>query len=210
MYIEKYNTLFIHIPRTGGTSVERLFGFEGGFETYDESKGMKQDHSTVSQVKPHLANQWDDLFKFSIVRNPWAKMVSMYLYRLNSPFYLKNNFEWENLHRARYGQNPSYEEWLETLPWTAGLPVRTLGCYNQLDYLMIDGKMQMDFVAKFENLKKDWPKIQKRMKCKLKLPHINKSKKSYDYRDFYNDKTKKIVENRFEKDIEYFGYRYEK
>ena len=42
MYIKKYNSLFIHIPRTGGTSVERTFGYQGGFDTYDETRGMKR------------------------------------------------------------------------------------------------------------------------------------------------------------------------
>ena len=59
MYIKDYNALFLHIPRTGGTSVERLFGYMGGMSTYDESKGMSQDHRTAKEVKPLLGPLWD-------------------------------------------------------------------------------------------------------------------------------------------------------
>ena len=48
--------------------------------------------------------------------------------------------------------------------------------------------------------------------CKIKhvspnIPHENSSKRS-DYKDYYNSKTKKIIEKIFEKDVDTFKYTY--
>lgn len=205
MYIKKYNSLFIHIPRTGGTSVERTFGYQGGFDTYDESRGMNQDHRSAKEVYPLLQEQWDDIFKFTIVRNPWEKMVSMYLYKLNSPFYASQSNEWENRFKRETGEFPSFNRWLINMEWATNR-VRVMGCFDQLNYITIDGKVCVDFIAEFSTLSKDWGKIREQMQCIEDLPHLNKSKKSYDYRSFYDSETDKTIRQRFAKDIEYFGY----
>ena len=55
------NVLFVHIPRTGGTSIEcAWFLGKGGHETVRDYPEVK------------------DSFKFSFVRNPWDRFVSAY------------------------------------------------------------------------------------------------------------------------------------
>lgn len=206
MYIKDYNALFLHIPRTGGTSVERLFGYMGGMETYDESKGMNQDHRTAKEVKPLLGTLWDSCFKFTIVRNPWDKMASMYYYRLNSPFYNSVPNEWENQYRKKHGDNPTFERWLERLEW-ANNKVRLTGCFDQLNYITVDKEVVCDLIIDFSNMNEGWQQLKNMLNCDMDLPHLNKSKNKKSYKALYNSKTDSIIKKRFAKDIEYFGYK---
>jgi len=210
MIIAKYNTIFIHTPRTGGTSIERMFGYEGGTDTYDETKGMNQDHRTAAQMKHSYSDLWDHCFKFGFVRNPWDKMVSMYLYRLHSPFYQTQVHEYENHYRETRGEDVPFRTWLKRLKWVGGVSVRARGCYNQLEYFKSEnGNIIVDHIARFENFAEEWEFIKEKMGCTEDLIHLNRGHiQKYDYRDFYDDNTKAVIEGRFADDIEHFGYEF--
>ena len=67
--------LFIHIPKTAGTSVE-----EALFD-YQDFNYMNEPHPIVAQYKTYLSKEmFESLFKFSFVRNPWSLQVSTYKY----------------------------------------------------------------------------------------------------------------------------------
>lgn len=58
--------IFVHIPKTGGTSIRMSL------------KGMHllKQHRTMDEVP-----EWcdiDDYFKFTFVRNPWDRILSLY------------------------------------------------------------------------------------------------------------------------------------
>ena len=71
-----------------------------------------------------------------------------------------------------------------------------------------EGKLCLDYLGKVETIQKDVDLI-----CDMiTIPHIkikklNKSKRGY-YTDYYNKESKKIVSSVYEKDIEYFGYKF--
>jgi len=62
--LDQYNYVFIHVPKTGGTSVRHALGMTLG-----------ANHLSASQLYdlyPHLCGR----FSFAFVRNPWDRMVS--------------------------------------------------------------------------------------------------------------------------------------
>ena len=69
-----YKFVFIHINRTGGTSIEKAFGYAGN---------NKERMRTAQEAKQSLP-EWDDYFKFSFVRNPWDRAISTYLHELQN------------------------------------------------------------------------------------------------------------------------------
>ena len=71
------------------------------------------------------------------------------------------------------------------------------------------GNMLIDFVGRFENLQNDFDYACEKIGIpKKKLPHMVKSENRKHYTEYYNEKTKSIIANKYAKDIEYFNYRY--
>ncbi len=70
-----------------------------------------------------------------------------------------------------------------------------------------NGHLLVDFVGRFENLQDDFVYVCQRIGLPhLSLPHVNASHRRPDYRSYYNEYTKHLVEEYFRRDIELFGY----
>ena len=52
------------------------------------------------------------------------------------------------------------------------------------------------------------PRIARRIGVSEKLPHQNKSAKGGGYRDFYSEKSRKIVGDYYQKDVELLKYEF--
>lgn len=68
--------------------------------------------------------------------------------------------------------------------------------------------LQVDYLARFENLEHDFKVIAQHLNLLEELPHMNASKRS-EYQNYYNDITKSIVARVYEKDIKLLGYKFE-
>lgn len=79
LYLPKENALFIHIPKTGGTSIGEILTEHGAMKTKFRLEGSP-NHSSIFDVK----KEFPDAFRFAIVRNPWDRMWSLYKHLLYS------------------------------------------------------------------------------------------------------------------------------
>lgn len=186
MISEKHKSIFVHIPKTAGTSIEKKLGL---FE--DFQRGV-QDHRTIIELRNSMEiMDFKKYFKFSFVRNPWDRVFSWYRNVMRDPIHRK-------------GQNIpddcSFAQFLEC--FSTNLVLKP-----QLYWLEDEkGDIPLDFIGRFENLSEDFKKVSKAIGIKeADLPHYLSSQKP-DYRDFYNEKTKKIVESTYIKEIKMFNY----
>jgi hypothetical protein len=91
MISHKHKTIFIHIPKCGGTSVEVLFLNDLGitflerscfvmFPNSNEKVGPKRlSHLTASEmINNHFISQelFDNYYKFAVVRDPFERAKS--------------------------------------------------------------------------------------------------------------------------------------
>jgi hypothetical protein len=185
---KKKDFVFIHIGKTGGTSITKIIG-----ENF-------QKHSTAKDIIEIIGkDKWTNTFKFTVVRNPWDQVHSWYKYRvkLNQSKMATNKISFKDWVACTYGENkdPYYY-------------YRPKSFVPQVERLKNDeGIIDMDKIIRFENLREEYKIIADELGINSELPHINKTKKT-NYRDFYDETTQKIIEDWFHEDIEYFGYTY--
>lgn len=169
--------LFIHVPRTAGTSIERAeFLGGGGHETI-------RDFYDVS----------DDVFKFSFVRNPWDRFVSALLCQDNYIEVDKDRFSQFVMEQCTEKETPKYGVY----------PMHFLPQWHFL--LDNDDKLGVDFLGRYELLHVDWETVCSILNVSYKLPHYRKVvRKPFEY--YYTPETRRIIGELYEQDVELFGY----
>lgn len=206
MISHEHRCIFIHIPKTGGTSIEKKLGH---FETL--GKGV-QDHRTIQQIQPEPGPFWATLFsrtepenvnsrqfrsyfKFTFVRNPWARAFSWY-----------RNVMDDAHHRAKHGvpDDCSFGDFLRSHSGQWAMR-------SQLHWLRDrGGKIPLDFIGRFERLSEQFEEVAKRLRLEDgSLPTLMKRVgEQPSYIEFYDDELKDLVANRYREEIEQFDYQF--
>lgn len=218
----KKKFIFIHINKTAGTSItdvfvpysrlidrmaydykftRKLFGLTIPFMGWHDD-GMKQftgfhKHATADVIKEKLGSeQFDSYYKFSFVRNPYDSLVSLYFYAKQFPRHPK----------LRDIRNMEYKDFLKRY-----ISVRP-PC--QVDFVTDprDSKLLVDYIGRFETLEKDTAFIQERLDLKInnsikqKNPSLERNGK--DYKLYYDEESRNLVENYFQRDLYLLGYNF--
>lgn len=191
--------LFAAFNKTGTTSIEQAL------KKYDSRliefklrilhKLLIRDGHMFKHIRPlHIKRllgdeEWARYFTFSFVRNPWSRAVSLYFYHQKNP-----------------GRHPlaqkSFEEWV--CGGGTGTVRKSMAEFVSDD----NGQIIMDFIGRYENLHEDFRKICDRIGIeRIELPHLNKSTNN-SYRDYYNERTRRIVQTWSKRDIDTFGYEF--
>ena len=185
MISHKHRFIFIEVPKTGTTTICSIL--KNNFDAVQPYK-----HLDIEQYKEKFPKETSSYFKFSFVRNPWSRVVSLY-------------------HRKEGMQMKSEMTFSEFVGW---IRLATDTCIMptpkkyMIDFFKIDNKLKMDFIGKFENLQEDFNTICDKIGIpQQQLSHKNPTKHKY-YTEYYDEETKQIVAEKYAKDIEYFGYEF--
>ncbi|MFT4176261.1 MAG: sulfotransferase family 2 domain-containing protein [Luteolibacter sp.] len=206
--------LFIHVPKTGGNSLQNILrdysedeivisgkhqdGIER-FEVRNKSFDVRK-HSTLAHYRSVLDKQlFDGLFKFATIRNPWDMMVSSYF----SPH--RGITEWN---RQQFKDHINKEKNLRKyicVPSSAGNFWKRVGLPFFQKPLLAD----IDFLIRFENIESDFKKVCEKLGIPVQnLPKRNASSRSH-YADYYDDELHELVAKRFSEEIEFGKYEFE-
>jgi hypothetical protein len=194
--------LFVHIPKTAGNSIQSILrdysedelvalrDEQDGIERFGlrNSKYKIKKHSTLAEYKTALGEvQFGDLYKFTCVRNPWDRMVSLYF----TP--TQDIGAWD---RKKFRKVIS-----------KALPVAD---YLRLDKGEKDPFDNVDYVMRFENLADDFRTLCGTLGISpTALPQYNRSSREH-YSKYYDDELRELVRARFAAEIERFGYIFER
>lgn len=196
MICHKRKCIFIHIPRSAGTSIEQAIRPDWYFETFKHRK-----HILASTAKEIYKEHWDDYFKFSFVRNPWDRMVSMSKYGNFYGCKINNNKLDVSEYKKKFPQ-------IEIDSRSKSTTDKYKPISNAV-YLNILNE-ELDFIGRFENLQEDYDKVCSIIGCTNQLDHKEQGKKKVNYTKFYTEDIEKTVREIYKKDIEYFGYEFGK
>lgn len=187
--------IFIHIPRAAGHSISSaIFGHSGG------------GHRTALQYRAIFGRKFWSFFKFSFVRNPYARLVSAYEYLKDGghPAW-KNNKEFAKEVISKYNDFSDFVlGWMK--PDRSKWPVPHF--YPQTHFLSINNRISVDYIGRVENIDKDFEELCRRINNERSLIKKNESKNnkrtvnSYYTKDNVIRRVKKI----YKKDFSMIGY----
>ena len=205
MFNAEKKSLFIHIPKTAGTTAGKSLkslgfnkgGTQGKFKKRNPWISVK--HYPAKYLKQDTI---DNYFIFSFVRNPWDLLVSSYFWWNKPKTGLKNRKIKNKI------CNMNFREYIQSEYVSYVNEINTEGLGQHFWLINEQSKYIVDFIGKCETIQEDFNKICDKIRIPhRKLPHANKSKHKH-YTEYYDDETKQIVAEKYAKDIEYFGYKF--
>ena len=197
----KKRFLFIHIPKTAGNSIQSVLrdysedelvalrSEQDGVERFGlrNPKYKIKKHSTLAEYRRALGEtEFERLYKFTCVRNPWDRMIS---------YYFTPTQQTEAWDRTKFRKMIS----------------RTLSI---TDYLRLDrGKgdpfSNVNYIIRFENLAEDFRAVCSALEISpTTLPKHNRSNREH-YSKYYDKELRELVRKQFAAEIERFGYTFE-
>lgn len=200
--------LFVHINKTGGSSIVRALNmlqvhlsvdliFSNSIKSDDQFsiwQGWKNGKRRTTYNWEKLVNikkYWNDYQTFTVVRNPWDRVVSDFFYCKKEKYVPENSsFRDEVIYNK-----DNKDRWKSP-------------CY---DWLTLNGKLAVDNILRFENLKSDFEKMCHKLDLPndINLPHLNKTHHRH-YTEYYDDELRDIVAKKYKNDIKHFGYEFGK
>lgn len=188
---DRYQFMFFHLYKTGGTSVTSML------KRYC-NRHLEKHLNVTRFSKMDKRNIREKYFTFGFVRNPWDWQVSLYFYMLKDT----SHHQHQMMKRMK-----DFDEYIR---WRVEKEVRL-----QYNFFSEDGTentpITVDFIGKLENLNEDMKTIKDKIKEKsgreinYRMQHLNKSNHK-NYREYYTEENRELVRKAFAKDIEYFGY----
>ena len=182
MISKEKSFIFVHICKTAGTSVG------SALRPYLNFLHQKGVHATAADYVDVLGASFEDYFTFCVVRNPYDWMVSLFEYIRGEPAH----FQYDLVSPM------SFDEFVDFHNSTNG--------FKQSDWVYIEGKRNMSFVARFESLAEDFAKITDILDLDASLPHLNSSAQRGAWEVYYTYETRKKMVSYFAEDFANFGY----
>jgi hypothetical protein len=218
MISHEHRCIFIHIPKTAGTSIEKALGH------FKELKRGVQDHRPISDIEPIQLNDlartclqgdilllrrqikkaiqdkktnfdqaYQHYFKFTFVRNPWARVFSWY-----------KNVLRDEVHQKRFNVDAKC-----TFKDYVNHHMDQFELKPQL-FWILDKKKQipMDFIGRFENLARDFQLAAERIGLQdYSLPRLVVGSGD-PYTRYYDAQMRDAVFEHYKDEIKMFKFEY--
>ena len=204
--------IFVHIPKTGGTSLSlalearakaddiligdtpksvrrrgRIKALQGSGKLWKHS-GLADVHGVVTDA------EMSGFFVVTLVRNPWDRLVSYY--------HWLGEQNWK--HRAvDLAKSLTFDDFLGHPEIQASFDSGYYASYVTDQ----NGREHCDLFVRLENMSKDIRPFEDHLGFRLgAIERVNTSPRRADYRSYYTDDTAALVARFCAKDIKRFGY----
>ena len=215
--------LFIHCPRTGGTSVRKALAASGGVflnhlkqvsHIPNSDLGVVKEHILIDG-KPHIkagfhyktsqllqhglitTEQRQNLVVFTTIRNPLDSITSQYQKLQNGKLVIGANSDLKTQAASRYLQNPfDFSQFLHDYP---GL---LAGCANN----MLKYAQEADIVMRFETLEEDFNNLAEQAGIQTTLPRKNTTSNKKPFESYYSPQDLKFAKRIISRQLKELGY----
>lgn len=217
----KHKFIFIHIPKCAGSTtswtllntlysdmisskppgpgfnqidpkIAEIFRCDG----FGNSTALLQ-HDHIGKVKKYFIEKnlnLNDYFKFTFMRNPWARRVSQWEYARKI---IRGNPD-PSPHAIRVSAM-SFDEYIASandvqLNWITG--------HN-------DDKISVDYIGSGINIQQDYDTVCDKIGVPTRQLAVRNKTEHKHYTDYYSNELRQIVAEKCKADIELFGYKFE-
>jgi hypothetical protein len=199
----KYNAIFVHIPKTGGTTIEHYLEIPKVPSTlwrdrddirviYNRTKYCLQ-HLPAKFIKDMYPYIFDRYYKFSFVRNPYERVISEYAWR--------------------HGMHPEFKLDINSYEYFSDW-IRKFYKGNQLDhncsqrnFLYHKNILLVDKVYRFEEFEKSIDELKTKFSIENKeIKTFNKTEMVLDKDKLLSLENKNFIYQKFKIDFDTFDY----
>ncbi len=224
----KRNVIFVHIPKCAGTSIEVALGWASAYPRIGREItktvpnfmtlfGGDLQHLTIREIAEYfLSSKTSNYFCFAIVRNPFDRLASHFLWK-NYRFKkvdqkveaLRTDFRVFVDHvLAPYAKTQAFtsprDGYLHCGVSTGpSLAINSIGRHlmPQCSYLFINGQLCVDKLIACDDLNPEWALLRKKIADLAPLEVRMKSEHSFDYTELYDDPLRSRVTTMYEADF---------
>jgi len=214
--------IFIKSEKTAGTSIEAALSQHCGdsdmvtplgdyWFNRDErgqwihsamnAEGFFQ-HDPAAEVRRKIPTEvWDKYFKFSIVRNPWDRVVSLFSWEA------RNKPELRPVRKLHHKLGVPFDEFAETTRLFRDFVAGDWSTNDRIYHL--DDQLCVDYVIRYEALAEGLDEVCRRVGIpSVELPRLKAGLRTQgrSYTEYYDDASRETVARRHHRDIELFGY----
>lgn len=207
MISRTYRCIFVHIPKTGGTSIENLvwpgprttaelwMGFVDKYHNKYQTGGLQ--HLLATQIRAEVGSEvFARYYKFSIVRNPWDKAVSQFS-SMDTRADLRDFIGMKS--------GAPFNKYLELIAKKKHVQWEPQASFLQGE----NGEPLVDYVGRFEHFAESVLHVLNEIGASTKsIPHENASRRG-PYQEYYDSESREMIAAMYGGDIETFGYQFE-
>lgn len=189
---DEYKFIFVRIPKCATRSVSKgLFNnLQGG-------------HTSIRVYRlVFTPEEFRTYFKFTIVRNPWDRLVSAFLFLKKGGVNISDK-QWNKNNLALYRDFDSFVKgWL-----TRDNIQKYVHFRPQCSFICgQDNRPLVDFIGYIENIEDAFSYICRRIGIERELLAENVNREKRDYKTYYSDETRTRVADVYQEDIRLLGY----
>jgi hypothetical protein len=205
----RHRCIFVHIPRTGGTTIEDLIwpgprssrttaelwmGFVDEYHNKYQTGGLQ--HLSAAHIRSEVgAEVFSSYYKFTLVRNPWDKAVSQFAYMDTR----------EDLRRF-LGMNKGdcFKKYLALIA-----KKKHVQWEPQVNFVRDpSGSVLVDSIGRYETFAASVSHALSAIALRVdEIPRENRTDRAA-YQTYYDDESREMTAALYADDIEAFGYSY--
>jgi hypothetical protein len=191
MYRDK-GLVFVHIPKSAGTTVA------------NEVLGRRAGHFTAVEIADEMGlDDFSGLFSFTVVRNPYDRLVSAYHYAR------QGGGSEGSIRKLDVYNSPAFESFESFIHnWLIVQDLMQVPIVFRPQYLFVcndNDEVLVQYIAHSEQLEELSDMLKKTVNLTTGFNQLNTTSRQH-YSKYYTEELCKIVYELYRKDFEMFGY----
>ncbi|MFC3883543.1 sulfotransferase family 2 domain-containing protein [Bacillus songklensis] len=187
--------IFVHIPKAAGNGIKKsLFG-----------QTISPGHYFAVHYKKEDSQKFNSYYKFTIVRNPWDRLVSAY-------FFLKQggkcaaDYEFSQRYLKDFESFRCFVLKLKDTNFQKRM-MRWMHFIPQYKFVFDENdKLAVDYLGKFESIEEDFNYLKNKLQKQSAVLKKENQSKHKPYWEYYDEEMVEIVGEIYREDVERFKY----